>query len=83
MTLAITSLQFDIMQLCTPCYGNPLPIPASLLFLVHISWILSPSLSFQFCHLVRVASNLRASSPGFSGGGVGKRRKACNYVSGI
>ena len=28
-------------------------------------------------------SNLWASSPGRSGGGAGKERKACNYVSGI
>ena len=46
MTLTITSLQFDSMQLYTPCYVNPFPIPASVLILVHLSWFLSPSLSF-------------------------------------
>ena len=31
----------------------------------------------------RFNTSLRASSPGRSGGGAGKGRKACNYVSGI
>ena len=30
-----------------------------------------------------LASSLRASSPGHSGGGAGKGKRACNYVSGI
>ena len=32
----------------------------------------------QHCH---VACSLRASSPGRSGGGAGKRRRACNFAS--
>ena len=32
---------------------------------------------------MRAKSGLRASSPGHSGGGAGKERRACNYVSGI
>ena len=30
-----------------------------------------------------IASSLRASSPGRSGGGAGKGRRPCKYVSGI
>ena len=35
----------------------------------------------EYCFFL--ASSLRASSPGRSGGGAGKGKRACNYVSGI
>ena len=41
--------------------------------------------SFQFPSVSKVANEktLRASYPGRSGGGAGKKKRACNYVSGI
>ena len=73
MTLTITSLQFDTMQLCTPCYSNF----SQFLLLSRFSYICPGS-----CPPPQV-SILSPGSLGCSGSWVGKGRRACNYISGI